>query len=53
MTIPAISAPRTAEKPIAEVWDYVNRVQEAIFREMVHCVAEGIVSVEKCNVLGA
>ena len=25
---------------------YVNRVQEAMWREVVHCVAEGIVSVE-------
>ena len=32
------------------VGHYVNRVQEAIFREMVHCVAEGIVSVEDADI---
>jgi carnitine 3-dehydrogenase len=32
------------------VGHYVNRVQEAVFREMVHCVAEGIVSVEDADI---
>jgi 3-hydroxyacyl-CoA dehydrogenase len=29
---------------------YVNRVQEAMWREAVHCVAEGIVSVEDADI---
>lgn len=29
---------------------YVNRVQEAMWREVIHCVAEGIVSVEDADI---
>jgi carnitine 3-dehydrogenase len=29
---------------------YVNRVQEAMWREVIHCIAEGIVSVEDADI---